>query len=116
MQKRKEARIYPDKLLNPDKIRINLLLSSLFLSAFEVLKLAIVDKTKGFFVFSQVLTDLQVPELGDLLEDDTAKRMKEQRVREIEEYEKHIGAKFYGPDQYALIPSCVWLHKMGGAR
>ncbi|MBU0490964.1 MAG: hypothetical protein KKA73_09705 [Chloroflexi bacterium] len=43
--------IDPDKFLNPDVIKSNLILSSLYLAAYELLKDAIVDNIRDFFSF-----------------------------------------------------------------
>lgn len=82
MLKHKETRLDSDKFLNSENIRINLLLASLYLAAYEILKSAIIDSVKLFF---------PTPE----------------------DYEKEIGIKFDEIEQYALIPSCEWLQKMG---
>jgi len=110
---RKETKLDPDKFLNPERIRINLLLSSLYLSAFEILKTSIIDSIKGFFVLAQEMTDEQAKELKDTISEDAVNRIREQYSEQVEEYERQVGAKFDGPDQYALIPSCRWLQKMG---
>ena len=40
-----------NKLLNPDVVKSNLILSSLYLTAYELLKDAIIDNLRGFFSF-----------------------------------------------------------------
>jgi hypothetical protein len=40
-----------DKFLNPERVKSNLILSSLYLSAYELLKSAIINNIKDFFTF-----------------------------------------------------------------
>jgi hypothetical protein len=40
-----------DKFLNPNAIKNNLMLSALYLAAYEILKVAIIDNIKNFFYF-----------------------------------------------------------------
>jgi hypothetical protein len=40
-----------NKLLNPDAVKSNLILSSLYLTAYELLKDAIIENIRGFFPF-----------------------------------------------------------------
>ena len=40
-----------EKLLSPEIMRTNLLMASLYLAAFEILKSTVVDRIKGFFTF-----------------------------------------------------------------
>ena len=40
-----------EKFLNPDAIKINLVLSSLYLAAYEILKSAIIDNIRDFLIF-----------------------------------------------------------------
>lgn len=46
-----DIQVDPNKILTPDVLRTNLLLSSLYLTAFETLKMAIVEGVKDFFIF-----------------------------------------------------------------
>lgn len=64
MSKRKESNFDPDKFLDDEGLRINLLLASLYLTSFEVLKMAIVEQVANFFVSE----DAPTPEEIDLLE------------------------------------------------
>ncbi|MBI5033656.1 MAG: hypothetical protein HZB51_24310 [Chloroflexi bacterium] len=59
------------------------MLSSLYLTAFEVLKIAIIEPIKGFFSLTP------------------------------QKYENEVGIKFDEAEQYALISSCLWLQKNG---
>lgn len=43
--------IDPDKFLNPDTVKSNLILSALYLAAYELLKDAIIDNLRAFFSF-----------------------------------------------------------------
>ncbi len=47
-----EYQIDPNKAFASDVLRANLMLSSLYLTAFEVLKLAIVEGVKEFFILN----------------------------------------------------------------
>jgi hypothetical protein len=112
MSKHRETKLSLEKVLNPERVKINLLLSSLYLSAFEILKISIIEGTKDVFVYAQEITDEQVQELKTTLGEDTVLRMQEQFVSQVEEYEKEVGTKFDTRDQQGLILSCRWLQRM----
>jgi hypothetical protein len=51
-----------NKFLNPDAIRSNLMLSSLYLTAYELLKDAIIDNIKSFFSFEYTKEGKAIPD------------------------------------------------------
>lgn len=86
-----------ERIFSPERIRLNLVLASLYLTAFEVLRNSIVEHIKDFFVI--------YPGTGD-----NAERI---RGRMLNQYEQEVGVNFSSPDNYKLIPSCRWLQKNG---
>lgn len=120
-----------DKMLNPEMMRINLLLSSLYLSAFEILKLSIIEGLKSMLVWEKEITeddlevenrcieeyrnqlsDLGLPDeaLDDLTKDFqyTAKE-RERYLEQVERYEKEVGVRLDDRSFRGLIPSCNYL-------
>ena len=81
--------------MEAEAIRLNLLLASLYISSFELLKSSIIDIPKNFFV-PDPDTDNQA-----WLE------------RQTDHYRDEIGVDYSGPDGYKLIPSCRWFQNMG---
>ncbi len=79
--------IDPEKLLNPDAIKSNLMLSALYLMAYELLKDAVIDNIRAFFAFEH--------------EDDRAIPDKRYDDEVIRTHKDHLHA------------SCLWLYRNG---
>ncbi len=103
----------PQKLLVADNMRLNLMLSSLYLTAFEMLKSVIVQGTKDYFVFVNEVTEADLQELQKTMQDRLAERFRESYLKEVDEYEKEIGIRLKEQESYGLIPSCNWLKTRG---
>jgi hypothetical protein len=78
-----------DKFLNPERVKSNLILSSLYLSAYELLKSAMIDNIKDFFTFG---FDADGKPIVD------------------QEYSEQVRKV----DGDLLRASCLWLEKNGG--
>lgn len=74
-----------EKLLDPQQLRSNLLLASLYLSAYEILKESLIDRIRSFFTLS--LEENSKPVLDD-------------QYREVKQLHKSI-----------LLASCSWLEQ-----
>lgn len=93
-----------DRIMDPERLRLNLLLTSLYLTAFEVLINSIIQRTDDFFV----------PLTNDFLGPSHLKKEHQQsRARMTNEYKQEVGVKFSTRANYKLIPSCQWLQKNG---
>ena len=92
----KEAFDAVEKIFNPERIRLNLILASLYLTAFEVLRNSIIGHIKDFFVI--------------LLIGENAEQI---RARMLDQYKQEVGESFDAKENYQLIPSCKWLQKNG---
>ncbi|VAW31253.1 hypothetical protein MNBD_CHLOROFLEXI01-3923 [hydrothermal vent metagenome] len=93
-----------DRMLNPERLRINLLLASLYLTAYEVLMNSIIQRIDDFFV--PISDDFNgPPHLKD--------NHQQLRSRMESRYEQEVDQKFSAPINYKLIPSCKWLQKNG---
>jgi hypothetical protein len=93
----KEAFGAIERVLDSERIRLNLLLASLYLAAFEVLKSSIIDRIEEFFV--------HYPGTGSDAE--------ELHARWTSKYEQEVGKKYSALSHFKLIPSCKWLQKNG---
>jgi len=100
-----------NKVLTPNIIRTNLLLSSLYLTAFETLKMAIVEGVKDFFILQTAVSDEAEKEMLKSLQKELVERFKESYQREVDEYEKEVGISIDDRDRLGLIPSCKWLQR-----
>ena len=112
MADRDEFQLDPQKLLDPRRVRLNLMLASLYLTAFETLKLAVIEEPYKFLVIALEITDESyawyVRELGQ----DKADRIRDQYQAKVQEYEKELGISADKRHQIGLIPSCQWLERM----
>jgi hypothetical protein len=118
MRKCKDTALDPKKFLDPGRIRINLLLSALYLTAFEILKHSIIEGTEDFFLDQDgAMTDEEAEQWKEILDetiyDEIVEGQRKQYERQVEEYKREINTTFDSRDQYGLIPSCRWLQKMG---
>ncbi len=100
-----------NKVLTPNVLRTNLLLSSLYLTAFETLKMAIVEGVKDFFILQTAVSDEAEKEMLKSLQKELVERFKESYQREVNEYEKEVGIGIDDRDRLGLIPSCKWLQR-----
>ncbi len=108
---RPEFQADPNKILAPNVLRTNLLLSSLYLTAFEILKMAIVEGVKDFFTLNTEITDEIEKELLKSLQKEMVERFKESYQNEVDKYEKEVGIGLDDRDKLGLIPSSKWLQK-----
>ena len=108
---RRETRIDSVKLFNPDILRTNLLLSSLYLTSYEILKVAIIEGVKNFFIYQTPITDAVEKEMLKSVDPKLVARFRESYENEVSEYEKEIGISIDERDKLGLIPSCKWLQR-----
>lgn len=108
-----EIMIDPNKVLSPDVLRTNLLLSSLYLTAYEMLKMAIVEDIKDFFIFQSEITDDIEKEMLKSLQKELVERFRESYQNDVDTYENEVGISLDDRDKTGLIPSCKWLQKHG---
>lgn len=112
MSKRREPSFDPNKFLDEEGLRINLLLASLYLTAFEILKMAIVEQVTSFFVYEEKPTPEEIERLTKNFGDDAARQTQQRYAEQVAEYEHAVGIKYDERDTYGLIPSCRWLQGM----
>ena len=108
---RRETRIDGAKLFTPKILRTNLLLSSLYLTSYEILKVAIIEGVKDFFIDQTPITDDDEKELLKSVDPKLVERFRESYEKEVSEYEKEIGISIDDKDKLGLIPSCKWLQR-----
>lgn len=93
-----------DRIFDPERLRTNLLLTSLYLTAFEVLMNSIIQHIDDFFV----------PLTKDFLGPPHLKKQHQRtRAKMTVKYKQEIGVKFSTPPNFKLVPSCQWLQKNG---
>jgi hypothetical protein len=109
----REIRFDLNKALDSDLLRLNLLLSSLYLTAFEILKMSIIEGTKDFLVDQDELTSDAVQSLGRNFQKELVDRFVEYYKEQVNKYESEIGVNIKNRDRFGLIPSCEWLVKQG---
>jgi hypothetical protein len=110
---RRETRIDGAKLFTPEILRTNLLLSSLYLTSFEVLKIAIIEGVKDYFINQTPITDDDEKEMLKSLDPTLVKRFREGSQKEVDEYENEVGTSLDDRDKLGLIPSSKWLQRRG---
>lgn len=108
---RRETRIDGAKLFTPEILRTNLLLSSLYLTSFEILKIAIIEGVKDYFINQTPILDDDKRELLRSLDPTLVERFRESYKKEVNEYEKEIGISVDDRDKSGLIPSSKWLQR-----
>jgi hypothetical protein len=112
MSKFRETRLDTEKILDKERIRINLLLASLYLSAFEILKNSIIEGTYEFLVDEEEISDEEVNKWQEVF-DPAVVFVSQKRYREqLREYERAVGLAPGQRDRLGLIPSCQWLQGM----
>lgn len=108
---RRETRIDSAKLFTPEILRTNLLLSSLYLTSFEILKVAIIEGVKDFFIYQTPITNDEEKELLKSVDPKLVERFRASYENEVNDYEKEIGIRIDDRDKLGLIPSCKWLQR-----
>lgn len=108
---RRETRIDSAKLFTPEILRTNLLLSSLYLTSFEILKVAIIEGVKDFFIYQTPITNDEEKELLKSVDPKLVERFRASYKNEVNDYEKEIGIRIDDRDKLGLIPSCKWLQR-----
>lgn len=111
--KRRQTRIDSSKVFTPNILRINLLLSSLYLTSFEILKTAIIEGVKDFFIYQEPSSDDNLKESLRAIDPSLVEHFQDSYQEEVNEYEKEVGIKLDDRDKLGLIPSCKWLQRQG---
>jgi len=109
---KRDFRLSIDKV-SPANIRKNLLLASLYLTAFEILKLAIVEDVHRFFVDDLELYTGAGSKGAKNSQPDIPKDSLEYHKWQLGLYKRTIGVASDDRGYKGLIPSCEWLQKMG---
>lgn len=98
-------------------IQTNLILSSLYLSAFEILKAAILDSVALFFVIPSKPDKDFISSLKNELSEEDFKRIYEANIgryeEQVNEYNREVNANYETRDRYGLKESSKWLLKVG---
>jgi hypothetical protein len=110
---RRETKIDGANFFTPEILRTNLLLSSLYLTSYEVLKIAIIEGVKDFFIYQSPISDDAEKELLKSVDPTLVERFRESYQKEVDEYEKAVGISIDDRDKLGLIPSGKWLQKQG---
>ena len=110
---RRETRIDGAKIFTPEILRTNLLLSSLYLTSYEILKTAIIEGVKDFFIYQEPISNDDERELLQSVDPSLVERFRESYQNEVSEYEKEVGISLDDRDKFGLIPSCKWLQRQG---
>jgi hypothetical protein len=109
--KRRETRMDSKKVFTPDILRTNLLLSSLYITSFEILKTAIVEGLKDFFISQEPPPDDNLKERLRSIDPSLVEHFRDSYQEEVNEYEKEVGIKLDDRDKLGLMPSCKWLQR-----
>jgi hypothetical protein len=112
MSKFRETRLDTEKILDKERIRINLLLASLYLSAFEILKNSIIEGTYEFLVDEEEISDEEANKWQEVLDPAVVLASQKRYREELREYERVVGVLPGQRDRLGLIPSCQWLQGM----
>lgn len=106
-----------DKFLNPVVMRINLLLVSLYLSAYEILKATIIEGVKNLIVYLPQPDEKAILDMKNELSANEFQAIYDANIlsykKLVEDYEREVGVKFKQRDHFGLIPSCEWLAREG---
>jgi hypothetical protein len=113
-----EASLDPKKILDPEAIRINLMLSSLYLTGFEILKATLIEGVAGVIVYLPERDDASTLELRAIMPEEEYESLfgaTDALYRGlIDEYEQKLGIRYHERHRLGLIPSCRWLHEEAG--
>ena len=80
------------------------------MTSYEILKIAIIEGVKDFFIFQSPISDGE-KELLKSVDPTLVERFRESYQTEVSEYEKAIGISIDDRDKLGLIPSCKWLQR-----
>jgi hypothetical protein len=107
----------PKKMLDSESLRINLMLCSLYLSAYEILKSSIIEGVADLLVYLPEPQTLEDLESKGILEVPGFESYHEDSVRSysalVERYEEALGIGFDQRGWRGFIPSCMWLQGEG---
>jgi hypothetical protein len=113
----REAAIDLNHLLNPEAIRIRLLLASLYLSAYEILKATVIEGVAQILVYLPEPDEDGLLALKAMVPKDIFTSLYDQNVTAyrvlVEKYERELGIRFDERSRRGLIPSCDWLEAEG---
>ena len=121
MTRRKARQLDSNKVFTPEVIRLNLMMSSLYLAAFELLKSSVIDGVKDEFLQGLDYNEKELGQLKDL-EEQGIKLSKETSLdigirpytaymEMASRYEKEIGVRLNAPDHHAILPCSEWLRR-----
>ena len=110
---RREREIDPRILLDGETVRMNLMLAGLFLTAFEILKAAVIEGLKSHLVRAQELPGGDFQDLVDSLGKETASSLRDTFQQDVARYEQELGIRFEQRMQTGLLPSAQHLSNSG---
>ena len=120
MTRKRKVKLDPSKFLSPVKIRVNLVLASLYISGYEILKTSIIESVKNTVVArvdGEVREDLlsYQSEIGGTAYGHVLGRPGAAQPSQpaIAAYEGTLGIRYDVRDETGLMPSCLWLERQG---
>lgn len=93
-----------EHVLNPERLRIKLLIASLYLTAYELLANSIIKKIENFFVPLPSNLPLAKP---------FEKENHQLRQMMLDKYKNELNVKYSAHENFKFKPSCKWLQKNG---
>jgi hypothetical protein len=109
--------------MDPDIIRLNMMLSSLYILGYELLRLSIVKGVKDFFVPQGEYSSEQIEEmkaldmrmsyLSEQMGQDLGQSGLETYLNQLNEFEQAVGKKFSTQENHLLLPCSRWLQAEG---
>ena len=109
--------------IDPDALRLNMMISSLYLFAFELLRLSIVGGVKRQFVpMGEYSTDeidgmkdldSKMKDLGNELGEDFGESGFQIYLNQLGEFEESVGMQFDTQENHLLLPCARWLQGNG---
>ena len=83
------------------------------MTSYEILKIAIIEGVKDFFIYQDPISDYDEKELLNAVDPSVVERFRERYQKDVSEYEEEVGINIDDRDRLGLIPSCKWLQKQG---
>jgi len=107
----------------PEAIRLNLMVASLYIFVFELLRLTIVEGVKAYFLFQGTYSDEQIDEIRalasqyrDLGFDADADRTESglhDYHQQLERFKEAVGTRYESAPNHLLVPCAKWLASNG---
>ncbi|MCI0773335.1 MAG: hypothetical protein J4N76_09955 [Chloroflexi bacterium] len=104
----------PEKI-DSDALKLNLMISSLYLFTFELLRLSMVGGVKGHFLLQGEYSPDEINELKELdskmkdLGEDLGESAFEVYQSQLDRFNEAVGMEYDTPDNHLLLPCANWL-------